>query len=120
MSDPGLHKNNSRLVTPLCRLWHPQPVKCLDLCKPNCWIFGHPGFHIHMSKKKLSHVTPKKLTQKRGRPCKFRLKVEGKGKKNRYIGTEKRMAIALLAEAGKSPSDIVCIIPCNWSTAVTL
>ena len=62
--------------------------------------------------------TPVKRVARKGRPRKSRPVTPIKGSQNRYIGHDLRMAIALLAKAGKSPSEIADGVGCNYKTAV--
>ena len=62
----------------------------------------------------------KHVKRSAGRPRKERPKLDVTNRPNTSISHGDRMKIVLLAEAGKSPSDIASIIGCNYKTAVNL
>ena len=62
--------------------------------------------------------TPLKRKRSVGRPRKKRLVTPSKGPQHQYIGNDMRMSIALLAQAGQTPSEIADNLGCNYKTAV--
>ena len=62
--------------------------------------------------------TPSKPERPQGCPRKDRFISPSKGPQHQYIGNDMRMSIALLAQAGQTPSEIVDNLGCNYKTAV--
>ena len=63
--------------------------------------------------------TPIKQTKRpRGRPRKNRPKLDVSGRRGQSVSHLDRMKIVLLAEAGRTPSEIVEMVGCDWNTAV--
>ena len=62
--------------------------------------------------------TPSKGKGLQGRPRKDRPTTPSQGPKHKYIGNDQRMSIALLAKAGRTPSEIKDALGCNYKTAV--
>ena len=64
--------------------------------------------------------TPIKRKKGRGRPRKETKRPKVSNPKSQSISNSDRMKIVLLAEAGKSVTEIMDIIGCGWKTAVNM
>lgn len=65
-------------------------------------------------------VLTQHVKRSKGRPRKERPKLSVTNSPHTSISHADRMKIVLLAEAGKTPSDIASIIGCTYKTAVNL
>ena len=64
--------------------------------------------------------TPIKRKKGRGRPRKETKRPKVSNPKSQSISNSDRMKIVLLAEAGKSVTEIMHIVGCGWKTAVNM